>query len=898
MQLLIFGGVNMKLKQILMLALAGVLIAVLVMTMSCLPPEDEEPETPLIEVSPLSYDPEQKMGKIDFAVSVDASSTNLVEVDATDFSQLNLAEDSFVGWTSIEGEPKIPVVRMRVAIPPGMDDDISIDIEVPTLTGKIEDVLIVPVEKYEDPMEPPVYEMKEEIYNSDERYPATWTSEPQVEFFDGFEILTFEICPVRYRPIERDIDFYDIQGAITLHGDFPDGELRESTVFESILRDVILNYSEAVLWRPSQIEVDPLLVETVKSALRDQQTLAHPMSGYILVIAADDFLEQAEQLANHKMERADHPIPTFVFSVEQIKNLVPTGDIPKRIRQFIRAVYSMYGPPYIILLGDVYMMGGPYAAGKPEPPYADFVKLGAGGKFPQYFAQSFTNAKGIVSAGLAITKVGSPDYAVQVGIRDTLSTGAPDLVSFEIQSDEVKRYDFIDWSERGLVWIHKHFAEHVDLDPTQTYYLVIHTDESDSENYYQLWYQEDYQPDSESFIVLPGPTWIPASGEIIFSAQLYHSSSVPARYVAVQVPSSFYDEGAHPSDYYYACLDYGQSAWDADGDGRYCEYSADDSTMDFYPEGYVGRLPAGNTTEATDMVDAIIAYEQPGVTSGGDSLICCESFEEVSSDLTTYASAGQPYVFVHDATQFEPGQDVVVIDSDNWEYATIVHISAGRLAFSTSLSYPYSPANGARVIFQDDRPFSWKESDFYPVLTQLGGTCTKAWDYGDQGYPWYSPRLDVFETVFNSGVQAVQLAGHGHGTTVTVGLVTDNMVQNDLQDTGAFPVVFGYACRSEYYDLRNPEDCLGEVFVVTGKASSYVGSSRTPWGLGPEHAAKFVELDSRFWIRYCASLVRRTGVALAGAKAVVNSIYGLSDDYARHHILVVELLGDPETIHK
>ena len=888
----------MKVNQKLMLALAGVLIAALVMPMSCLPPEDEGPEAPFIQVSSLSYDPEHKMGKIDFAISVDASSSYLVEVDATNFSQLNLAQDSFVGWTSIEGEPKIPVVRMRVAIPPGMDDSVSIDIDVPTLTSKIEDVLIVPVEKYEDPMEPPVYEMKEEIYNSRERYPTTWASQPQVEFFDGFEIVTFEIYPMRYLPIERDIYFYDIEGSITLHGNFPDGELREPTLFESISKDVILNYEEAILWVPHQIEVDPLLVEEVTSALSEQQQeFIYPYRDYILVIAADDFLSQAEQLANHKMTRADHPVPTFVFSVEQIKNLVPTGDIPSRIREFIRAAYSIYGAPYIILLGDVYMMGGPYSTSEPKPHYPAYTRLIELGSnvTSQYFAQSFTNAKGVISVGLAISKVGNPDYAIKVGIKDTLSTSAPDLVNFEIQPDEVRKYDLINWNAINI-WIHKHFDEHIDLDPTQTYYLIVYTDESDSDSYYQLWCHREYEPDSASFNFLYGMgRWMPVfDTEIIFSAQLYHPSSVPARYVKVQKPRNYYDEGAHPSDYYYTCLDHSQSAWDADGDGIYCEYPADNSTIDIYPEAFVGRLPASNAAEATDMVDAIIAYEQTGVTSGGDSLICCESFEEISSNLTTYASAGQNYVEVYEAWQFEAGQDVVVIDSDSCESKTIVNTSGYKLIFSTDLYYPYSPANGAKVFgFQTPLPFSWKESDFYPILEQLGGTCTKAWNC-DCGK--YFPRLDIFETVFNSGVHAVQLAGHGHGTPVRSGEVTYNLVQNDLQETGTFPVVFAYTCRSGYYDLRNPEDCLGEIFVVTGKASSYIGCSRMAWGLEP--ALPFFDLDKRFWIRYCTFQVRRTGLALAAAKILVHATYGLSDDRARHQILVTELLGDPETIHK
>jgi hypothetical protein len=885
----------MKVNQILMLALAGVLITGLVMTMSCVSTEDGGTEAPFIQVSSLSYDPEHKMGKIDFAISVDASSSYLVEVEATDFSQLNLAQDSFVGWTSIEGEPKIPVVRMNVAIPPGMDDDISIDMAVPTLTSKIEDVLIVPVERYEDPTEPPVYEMKDEVYNSDERYPTTWTSQPEVEFFDGFEILTFEICPVRYRPIERDISFYDIEGSITLHGNFPDGEPREPTPFESVLEDVILNYDEAMLWVRHQIEVDPLLVDEVASALSEQpQESIYPYCSYILIIAADDFLSKAYQLAIHKIHRADHPIPTFVFSVEQIKNLVPTGDIPNRIREFIRAVYSIYGPPYIILLGDVYTMGGPYAAGKPEPPYARFTELGSN-VGTQYHAQSLTNAKGIVSVGLAISKVGNPDYDIKVGIKDKLSTSVSNLVSFQIQPDEVRNYDYINW-DTTKIWIHKHFAEHVDLDPTQTYYLVVYTDELDPDNYYQLWCRDPYEPDSASFAFLPGMgQWTPTFADIIFSAQLYHSSSVPARYVKVQHSYDFYDEGAHPSDYYYTCLDHGQSAWDADADGMYCGSFADTSTMDLYPEGFVGRLPASNAAEASDMVDAIIAYEQTGVTSGGDSLIHCESFHEESSNLKASTSAGQNHAEVYNATQFEPGQGVVVIDWDNWEWATIenINISENILFFSYPLYHSYSPEKAGEVIGdQDASPFSWKESDFYPILEQLGGTCTKAWDYT---LAKFLPRLDIFEAVFNSGVHAVQLTAHGN--TLRAGEVTYDLVQNDLQDTGTFPVVFAFSCRTGYYDLRNPEDCLGEVFVVTGKASSYVGCSRVGVGLGPGHATGAFELDKRFWIRYCY-LPRRTGVALADAKTVVHGTYGSGNHYARHEILVTELLGDPETIHK
>ncbi|MDP6154842.1 MAG: C25 family cysteine peptidase [Candidatus Thermoplasmatota archaeon] len=92
------------------------------------------------------------------------------------------------------------------------------------------------------------------------------------------------------------------------------------------------------------------------------------------------------------------------------------------------------------------------------------------------------------------------------------------------------------------------------------------------------------------------------------------SDICPVRYA--WVPDGFDDNGANkldgadvPSDAYYADIynSTGQFCdWNANGNSRYGEETDE---CDLYYDVYVGRLPAGNNAELTDMVNDIIYYE-------------------------------------------------------------------------------------------------------------------------------------------------------------------------------------------------------------------------------------------------------------------------------------------------
>ncbi len=82
------------------------------------------------------------------------------------------------------------------------------------------------------------------------------------------------------------------------------------------------------------------------------------------------------------------------------------------------------------------------------------------------------------------------------------------------------------------------------------------------------------------------------------------ANKIPVRYVSTSI-------GDVPADLYYADIYNGNnefSTWDANGNGVYGESK---DGIDFMPDVYLSRLPAGNAGEASILVDKIIHYNPP-----------------------------------------------------------------------------------------------------------------------------------------------------------------------------------------------------------------------------------------------------------------------------------------------
>lgn len=115
---------------------------------------------------------------------------------------------------------------------------------------------------------------------------------------------------------------------------------------------------------------------------------------------------------------------------------------------------------------------------------------------------------------------------------------------------------------------------------------------------------------------------------------------VPTRGCYARAEVTYEDDGI-PTDLYFGALD---GDWNGDGDGRWCEV---EDGVDLLPDVAVGRIAAGNATEAQRQVAKVIAYETwsaapfhtllvgeqaDSVTWGGDML-----------DYVVLQMAGSPY---------------------------------------------------------------------------------------------------------------------------------------------------------------------------------------------------------------------------------------------------------------
>lgn len=94
-----------------------------------------------------------------------------------------------------------------------------------------------------------------------------------------------------------------------------------------------------------------------------------------------------------------------------------------------------------------------------------------------------------------------------------------------------------------------------------------------------------------------------------------------------------YTDNSIPTDFYFGALD---GDWNADGDGIWGE---PEDNVDLLAEVSVGRISAGNTTEAQQQIDKIIAYETWS-TAPHSSLMLGEQADAVSygGDMLDYLS--------------------------------------------------------------------------------------------------------------------------------------------------------------------------------------------------------------------------------------------------------------------
>ncbi len=238
------------------------------------------------------------------------------------------------------GRPGLPAFTRMVAIPEGAQMEVTIREGTPRI---LEGYLIYPVQP-EPPLQrppsnqqiqlpEPEFAIDAEFYRTDATYPERLET-VSYDYVRGCKIALLNVHTARYNPYQRKVYYYP---EMKVDIRFVDGGKRfipiekRSIFMEGLYGRIFANY------KIDQIEA-PDLVASIP--LRQRHDL--------LIITPNDFVEQANQLAEWKRTRG------FVTMVATLDDIDAAGFTitASGIRDYVKSVYNAFNVSYVLLLGD------------------------------------------------------------------------------------------------------------------------------------------------------------------------------------------------------------------------------------------------------------------------------------------------------------------------------------------------------------------------------------------------------------------------------------------------------------------------------------------------------------------------------------------------------------------
>jgi len=337
-----------------------------------------------------------------------------------------------------------------------------------------------------------------------------------------------------------------------------------------------------------------------------------------------------------------------------------------------------------------------------------------------------------------------------------------------------------------------------------------------------------------------GIEWVLLCGDV---------DEVPIRMVYSPVGEG-YDPYA-PSDYYYADL---TGNWDSNGNGKYGEVG---DSVDWYPEVYVGRLPAQTPSELTTMVTKIINYEKNPPSGAW-------------SKRMLFAGA-----FLNYADEDGKGYP----ETDTARVQELVRTGLMPSSFTFTRLYEKEGLKPSDYSCEEKLNLNnlQEELGVGYIYVMLGG----------HGAPEGMGRK-----VWASDPDKDNVPEETEMSWPTMISASTSLTNKDL-----LSFVYADSCLTARIDYSS--DTLAETMVKSPNgAIGYVGATRVSyysvgWRLG---WGGNQELDYRFWQKMFSDTATgfRPGVALYASKLWYSNNYDMTDDANRHNLFVYLLLGDPE----
>jgi len=326
--------------------------------------------------------------------------------------------------------------------------------------------------------------------------------------------------------------------------------------------------------------------------------------------------------------------------------------------------------------------------------------------------------------------------------------------------------------------------------------------------------------------------------------------------VSGQSEYSNWNDYYKPTDFYYADLN---GDWDQDGDGNWGENSDNNANgideIDWTPDVYVGRLPADNAVELSNMINKSIKYEMN--PEGGDWM----NKMLLSAGISSYL----------------PPEDEARLSEYIWKNYTQFEMNFTHLIQSTG-------------------SFTATIPPFPNVQTDLT----------------HSNFVDTFNgDIFGDGNSVVFFAGHADPTQFTDSsgygpfYTRDDAISSN--NTNKPSLVYADACTTSPYDVEGSigDNNIGENLINRPNAGAigYIGGIRVTWYLEEDTNLEKLNRGNAklFFKEFFQERKFQQGRALFDSKiAYINSDYFLRGDtsmdleWQRKNVLAYNLLGDPE----
>jgi len=352
--------------------------------------------------------------------------------------------------------------------------------------------------------------------------------------------------------------------------------------------------------------------------------------------------------------------------------------------------------------------------------------------------------------------------------------------------------------------------------------------------------KEYYEKENIQWVLLAGDA--DAEDNLIPIRQVYNPD---VTLVGGQSEYSGWDDNYKPTDFYYADL---TGSWDDNNNsiwGESSEYTGNIDEISWIPEVYVGRLPADNIVELSNMIYKTLKYETDPFL--GDWM--------------------NKMLLAGGVSSFTPPEDEARLTEYIWQNHTALEMNFTHLTRTTSNFTSAIP----------------------PLPNQL--------DVLNQAN---------FVSELNSGYSTIIFAGHADPTRFTDAssssfyTYTDALLSSNINMPS---LLYADACTTSSYDKG--DNSIGEHLIKRPLAGAvgYIGAIRVSWYF--DYDANLEKLNrgnaKLFWKEFFEEKKFQQGRALYDSKVTyMNSDYfkrgdaSMVQEWQRKNILTYNLLGDPE----